>query len=292
MIYSMTGYAVAATQLAAGGLQLELRAVNHRYLDLSIRLPDELRALETALREQLNAGLKRGKIECRVALTRIAPDAESLAVNVPLVHQLGALGHLVRQHVPDCTPLGVADILRWPGVVVEPAVSFDDLAAAITQLAQSALTEFNASRRREGDKLKAVLEACCARMEELVAAVAPRLPEIQAAYQEKLAQKLREAGLSLDDERLRQEFALFATKIDVAEELSRLQTHVSEVRRVLATGSERGGSAGKRLDFLMQELNREANTLGAKSVDAGLSQTALELKVLIEQMREQVQNIE
>src|SRR5437868_4779349 len=292
MIYSMTGYAVASAQLPAGGLQLELRAVNHRYLDLSIRLPDELRGLETALREQLIAGLKRGKVECRVSLTRTAPDAESLAINEALVHQLGALGHLVRQHVADCAPLTVADILRWPGVVVEPAVSLEELSSTITQLAQTVLHEFNASRRREGDKIKSMLNEWCARMEELVATVAPRLPEIQTAYQERLAQKLREAGLSTDDERLRQEFTLFATKVDVAEELSRLSTHVTEVRRVVSTGSERGGSAGKRLDFLMQELNREANTLGSKSVDAGLSQTAMELKVLIEQMREQVQNVE
>jgi uncharacterized protein (TIGR00255 family) len=292
MIYSMTGYAVATAQTPAGGLQLELRAVNHRYLDLAIRLPDELRALETGLREQLNAGLKRGKIECRVALTRVAPDAKSLAINEPLVLQLGALGDLVRARVPDCAPLTVADILRWPGVVVEPAVSFDELSAAVSALARTALVEFSASRSREGAKLKTMLEECCARMESLVTTVAPRLPAIQAVYQDKLAQKLREAGLAPDDERLRQEFALFAAKIDVAEELSRLQTHVAEVRRVLAVGSDAGGSAGKRLDFLMQELNREANTLGSKSVDTGLSQTALELKVSIEQMREQVQNIE
>jgi uncharacterized protein (TIGR00255 family) len=288
----MTGYAVATIQLAAGGLQLELRAVNHRYLDLTIRLPDELRALESGLREQLHAGVKRGKVECRVGLTRLAPDAKSLTICEPLVHQLGALANLVRQQVPDCAPLAVADVLHWPGVVVEPAVGFDELAAAIGALAKTALAEFNACRAREGAKLKAMLDGCCARMASLVAETAPRLPTLQAAYQDKLSQKLREAGLAPDDERLRQEFVLFAAKIDVAEELSRLQTHIAEVQRVLSAGSEAGGSAGKRLDFLMQELNREANTLGSKSVDAALSQTALELKVLIEQMREQVQNVE
>jgi uncharacterized protein (TIGR00255 family) len=288
----MTGYAVASAQLPVGGLQIELRAVNHRYLDLSIRLPDELRSLETALREQLIAGLKRGKVECRVTLTRAAQDAESLTINETLVDQLGTLGKLVRQHVAECAPLTVADILRWPGVVSEPAVSLEELSGTASQLAITALQEFNASRRREGDKIRSMLNEWCARMEERVATVAPRIPEIQAAFQEKLGQKLREAGLSTDDERLRQEFTLFATKVDVAEELSRLSTHVAEVRRVIATGSERGGSAGKRLDFLMQELNREANTLGSKSVDATLSQTAMELKVLIEQMREQVQNVE
>jgi uncharacterized protein (TIGR00255 family) len=288
----MTGYGVGSRQLAAGGLQIELRAVNHRYLDLSIRLPDELRGLETALREQLVGGLKRGKIECRVALTRLAAGAETLAINEPLVRQLGALGHTIRHHMADCAPLTVADILRWPGVVVEPTVSMEELGEAIAKLAEAVLADFNASRRREGDKISAMLEDCCNQIDALVATVAPRMPEIQAAYQEKLAQKLREAGLTLDDERLRQEFTLFATRVDVAEELSRLQTHVQEVRRVIRTGSERGGSAGKRLDFLMQELNREANTLGSKSVDASLSQTAMELKVLIEQMREQVQNVE
>jgi uncharacterized protein (TIGR00255 family) len=190
--------------------------------------------------------------------------------------------------VPDAAPLSVAEILRWPGVLVEPAVPPDVLAERVTSLVAQALRELAASRAREGAKLAAMLEERCAGIEAQVARVVPRVPAIHAAYVEKLSSRLREAGLDPDQDRLKQELALFATKVDVAEEVSRLSTHVAEVRRVLAAG----GNAGKRLDFLMQELHREANTLGSKSVDAELSHASLELKVLIEQMREQVQNLE
>ncbi|MBI3149451.1 MAG: YicC family protein [Betaproteobacteria bacterium] len=288
MILSMTGYAVASRDLPTGSVQLELRAVNHRYLDLSIRLPDELRALEPALREKLGGRLARGKVECRLVFNRAAPDARSLALNAPLVAQLHALSQEIARTAPGAAPLGAAEILRWPGVVVEPATNFEDLAKSVDQLADAALADLTATRGREGAKLVTMIEERLAGMSALVARVAPRLPAIQAAYQEKLAARLREAALEADEERLRQELALFAAKTDVAEEVSRLSAHVSEVRRVLKAG----GNAGKRLDFLMQELNREANTLGSKSVDAELSQIALELKVLIEQMREQVQNLE
>ena len=186
-------------------------------------------------------------------------------------------------------PLSVAEILRWPGVLAEPTVPPEELARAGAQRSSARRSrELGASRAREGAKLAQALEERCAAIEAQVARVAPRIPAIHAAYVEKLGARLREAGLDPDQDRLKQELALFATKVDVAEELSRLATHVAEVRRVLGAG----GSAGKRLDFLMQELHREANTLGSKSVDAELSQASLELKVLIEQMREQVQNLE
>jgi uncharacterized protein (TIGR00255 family) len=190
--------------------------------------------------------------------------------------------------VPDAQPLSVVEILRWPGVLVEPAVAPDVLAETVQRLVAEALAELAASRAREGAKLAQMLEDRCAGIEAQVARVAPRVPAIHAAYVEKLSARLREAGLDPDQDRLKQELALFAAKVDVAEEVSRLTTHVAEVRRVLVAG----GSAGKRLDFLMQELHREANTLGSKSVDAELSHASLELKVLIEQMREQVQNLE
>jgi len=288
MILSMTGFAAVTSDLPGVSLSVELRSVNHRYLDLQVRLPDELRGFESALRERIAAELKRGKVECRVSLSRSAPGAATLAVDGSRVEQLAAASAAVQRHAPDVAPLTVAEILRWPGVLAEPTVAPEELAARVHELVGTALGDLNASRAREGAKLAAMLDERCAAIEVQVERVAPRIPAVHAAFLDKLGARLREAGLDPDQERLKQELALFAAKIDVAEELSRLATHVAEVRRVLKAG----GSAGKRLDFLMQELHREANTLGSKSVDAELSQASLELKVLIEQMREQVQNLE
>jgi uncharacterized protein (TIGR00255 family) len=288
MILSMTGFAAVAGDLPGVSVAVELRSVNHRYLDLTVRLPDEVRMLESALRERLAAELKRGKVECRVAMNRDAAAALDIAVDGKRVARLAAAAADVRHKVPDATPLSVAEILRWPGVLAEPDLPPETLAAKVHELVDEALSDLAAARAREGDKLARLLLARCDDIEAQVARVLPRVPTIHAAYVEKLAARLREAGQDPNEDRLKQELALFATKIDVAEEIARLSTHVVEVRRVLKAG----GSAGKRLDFLAQELHREANTLGSKSVDAELSQVALELKVLIEQMREQVQNLE
>jgi uncharacterized protein (TIGR00255 family) len=288
MILSMTGFAAVAAELPGASLTVDLRSVNHRYLDLSIRLPDELRGQESALRERIAAELRRGKVECRISLARTTPGAATIAVAPERVDQIARAAADVLRHAPDAAPMSVAEILRWPGVLAEPTVAPETLAALVQEQLARALAELAASRAREGAKLAAALEERCAAIEAQVARVTPRIPALHAAYLEKLGARLREAGLDPDQERLKQELALFATKIDVAEEVQRLATHVAEVRRVLAAG----GSAGKRLDFLMQELHREANTLGSKSVDAELSQASLELKVLIEQMREQVQNVE
>ena len=288
MILSMTGFAAVAAELPGCSLSVELRSVNHRYLDLQFRLPDELRAIETAVREVLSKQIKRGKVDCRIALNRTTPGTATLAVNTERVMQLRDAANEILRHAPGSTPLSTVEILRWPGVLAEPSVDSETLAAEALRLTGQALSELAASREREGAKLREVLERNCQQIETQLIRVGPRVPAIHEAYVEKLSARLREAGLDPDTERLKQELALFATKVDVAEEISRLSTHVSEVRRVLGAG----GSSGKRLDFLMQELNREANTLGSKSVDSELSQVALELKVLIEQMREQVQNIE
>ena len=288
MILSMTGFAAVAADLPGVSLSVDLRSVNHRYLDLSIRLPDELRGLESALRERLAAELKRGKVECRISINRTSPSTLALAVSAERMRQLAQAAADVERHVPGAAPLSVAEILRWPGVVADPALAPEALAALAHDLVDKALAELAASRAREGGKLASALEERCAAIEAQVARVVPRIPALQRAYLDKLGARLKDAGLDPDHERLKQELALFSTKIDVAEELQRLAAHVSEVRRVLAAG----GSAGKRLDFLMQELHREANTLGSKSVDAELSQASLELKVLIEQMREQVPNVE
>jgi uncharacterized protein (TIGR00255 family) len=288
MILSMTGFAAVAAELPGVSLAVELRSVNHRYLDLALRLPDELRTAEPALREALSGALKRGKVECRVALNRTAQGSAALAVDASRIAQLAAAASEVTRTVPNAVPLSVNEILRWPGVLAEPTVPPAELSRQALALVAQALVDLAAAREREGEKTAAVLEACCAGIEAQVARVRPRVPVIHAAYNEKLAARLREAGLDPNEDRLKQELALFATKVDVAEELARLTAHVGEVRRVLKAG----GSAGKRLDFLAQELHREANTLGSKSVDAEVSQAALELKVLIEQMREQVQNVE
>jgi uncharacterized protein (TIGR00255 family) len=288
MILSMTGFAAVAAELPGASLAVELRSVNHRYLDLTLKMPDELRIAEAGLRETLSGTLKRGKVECRIALNRTAQGATTLAVDADRVAQLAAAASEVTRVVPDAVPLTVNEILRWPGVLAEPSVAPAELAEKAMVLVSQAMTELAAARAREGAKTAAVLEACCAGIEAQVARVQPRVPAVHAAYNEKLATRLRDAGLDPNEDRLKQELALFATKVDVAEELARLTSHVAEVRRILKDG----GSAGKRLDFLAQELHREANTLGSKSVDAEVSQAALELKVLIEQMREQVQNVE
>jgi len=288
MILSMTGFAAVGADLPGCSLAVELRSVNHRYLDVQLRLPDELRSLEPAVRDALTAELKRGKVDCRVALNRAQPGATALAVSAERVAQLNDAAAEVLRRAPGSTPLSIAEILRWPGVLAEPSLDPQTLAGRVLELVHQALADLAASRAREGGKLQVMLEERCHAIDAQLERVAPRVPAIHDAYVGKLGARLREAGIDPDSERLRQELALFATKVDVAEELTRLTTHVAEVRRVILAG----GSSGKRLDFLMQELNREANTLGSKSVDAELSQSALELKVLIEQMREQIQNIE
>jgi uncharacterized protein (TIGR00255 family) len=288
MILSMTGFAAASAEMPGISLAVELRSVNHRYLDVTIKVPDELRTLETALRERLAAAQKRGKVECRVALLRTVGAAGGIAINVERVRQLAEAAADIARAMPGTPPLTTADVMRWPGVIVDAIISPESLAEQVDGLVQHALSELTSARAREGAKLRTILEARCTDIEGQLARVTPRIPALHAAYMEKLGGRLREAGLEPNDDRLKQELALFATRIDVAEEVARLTTHVSEIRRILV----HGGPVGKRLDFLAQELHREANTLGSKSVDTELSQVALELKVLIEQMREQVQNLE
>lgn len=288
MIYSMTGFAALEREVAAGTLLLDLRAVNHRYLEVHMRMDDALRSLEPAVREAIAARLGRGKVECRIALAPPPSAVAQAEVNAPLLEQLAQLSAAVQQRFPQSRPLSVADILRWPGVLATEQVSGEALAADLMAALQQSLQDLADSRAREGEKLKALILERVALMEAQVAKVRPLLPALMQAYQERLAVRLREAMQSVDEDRIRQELALFAQKIDVDEELGRLTTHLQEVKRILAAG----GAVGKRLDFLMQELNREANTLGSKSVSTETSQVSMELKVLIEQMREQIQNLE
>jgi uncharacterized protein (TIGR00255 family) len=251
-------------------------------------LPEDLRALEPGLRELIVARLQRGKVECRIGLNTLTAATKSFELNVEVLKQLRALSEKLRLAWPSVNGLTAADILRWPGMLGAETVSLEEMRAAAQDALRQVLEEFSASRAREGEKLKTVLLERVAAMEERVASVAPRMPQVIAAFQEKLTLRLREAMAVADDERIRQEIALFANRIDIDEELSRLATHFSEIKRIL----ERGGAVGKRLDFMMQELNREANTLGSKSVDVEVTRVSLDLKLLIEQMREQIQNIE
>jgi uncharacterized protein (TIGR00255 family) len=288
MIYSMTGFASATRTLSRCVLGLELRAVNSRYLDITCRLPEELRSIETQLRELMMSKVQRGKLELRVTITDLPATNRTLELNVELVQRLAAAAKQVQHLLPDAGSLRMGDILRWPGVIGDPDMSLDELSSACVALVQHALSDFNASRAREGEKLARVILERAARMADLIEQIAPKVPILVANYREKLSARLTEAGLNPDDDRMRQEIVLFAAKIDVDEEMARLRAHIKEAQHVLA----KGGAVGRRLDFLMQEFNREANTLGSKSADLESTQVAVELKVLIEQMREQVQNIE
>ena len=288
MIFSMTGYAVAATELPAGALNLELRAVNHRYLDIQFRMPDELRALEAGFREKLSARIGRGKVEVRLGVSKNAASQTQLQLDAGLLSRLAELDKQVRAILPDGESLGVGDVLRWPGMLGGDTLHLESLQEAFMQLLDRVLEDFQATRAREGNKLRALLIERIVAAEALVKKITPRIPLLVNAYREKLNNRLREAMVNMEDERLKQELVLFASKIDIDEELSRLSAHFEEIRRIL----DKGGAVGKRLDFLMQELNREANTLGSKAVDLEVSQTSMDLKVFIEQMREQIQNIE
>lgn len=288
MIYSMTGFSALTLELDSGSLTLEIRSVNHRYLDLQLRVPDELRTLEPSLREAITAQITRGKVECRAGFTVRASADTPARLNLPLLRQLAQWNGEVREILPAARDLGVSDILRWNGILESSAIPADKLQDSVLKLLQQALSEFTAARAREGEKLKAFLLQRLVQINALRTDIAPRIPAAIKAYETKLGARLLEALGNHDDERVRQEIALFASKIDVDEELSRLHTHLLEMERVL----EKGGSVGKRLDFLMQELHREANTLGSKSVDAEVSRASMEMKILIEQMREQIQNLE
>lgn len=288
MIHSMTGYAVQVRDLGRVALHLELRSVNSRYLDLAFRINDDLRQAEPVLREAITARLRRGKVECRFNLQAKDSAPRDLAINDMLLGQLKSAQLAVLAELPQAAPLSVSEVLRWPGMLTDDSPAFEALQPEIAGLVGQVLDELIASRRREGDKLAEMIRGRIERMRELVATVQPRVPALVAEYQEKLATRLRDAAATLDDDRIRLEVGLFAQRVDVAEELSRLSTHLDEVERILKAG----GAAGKRLDFLMQELNREANTLGSKAMAADMTAIAVELKLAIEQMREQVQNIE
>ena len=284
----MTGFAAGTADLARGRLAVELRSVNSRYLDIQCRIAEELRAAEPALRELIASRIARGKIECKVVFAAQAASAHPVSLDSAALENLRRLAEEARRAFPQAGPLQVGEVLRWPGIIAEAPLDDDALRASLLQLARRVVAELCDARTREGAKLVAIVAARVDEMRRRLAELAPLVPEALAAYQAKLAERLREALGSADAERIRAEVAVFAMRSDVDEELTRLHTHLDEVQRTLG----QAGAVGKRLDFLAQELNREANTLASKAAGVKIADCALELKLLIEQVREQVQNIE
>lgn len=288
-VHSMTGFAHASAEYAGKNIDIEIRSVNHRFLDVQFKLPDDLRCLESNMREKIVSKIARGKLECRIQLGSTHQQQSSLHINQPLVQQLADINQKLRKKHSDLGKLTVADILRFPGVLTAAETDKEELARVVEQLLEQVLDDFVAARRREGEKLKAHIIERLDLMEAIVGALEELFPSLLQNHIARSRSRLAEAVANIDEDRLKQEFALFMQKADVDEEFNRLRTHIAEVRRIV---TEQSGSIGKRLDFLMQELNREANTLGSKSIAGECTQVSVELKVLIEQMREQVQNIE
>ena len=288
MMRSMTAFARVSGEKAGAELTWELRSVNHRYLEIFIRLPDELRALEPLIRERVNARLGRGKLEC-VLRWRLAPQQETALELDP--DRLKAVMDACREietRSSEATSPGVMELLRWPGVVRDPEPETAPLQEFALELLGQALDELIATREREGEKIRGLLTTRLDGIDQQVKKVRERLPKVQIRIREKLQARLAELETRVDNDRVEQELVFLLQKMDVDEELDRLDGHVVETRRVLDSDEP----VGRRLDFLMQEFNREANTLGSKSADSETTAASVELKVLIEQMREQVQNVE
>lgn len=289
MLHSMTGFARQAAESAVGTLTCEIRAVNHRYLDVQFRLPDELRSRETDLRQQLAQRLSRGKIECSLHIKRRDGTSNELRINHALVQQLGERAAEIASALKNAaSPVNPLDVLRWPGVIEEQEIDAEPLFEVATALLAETVASLGDMRRNEGARIAVLLESRCGDVMSIATGVRARMPEVLAAAHRKQRERIEKLDVVADPARLETELALVAQKMDVDEELDRLESHVSEIRQILRSQEP----VGRRLDFLMQELNREANTLGSKSADTETTRAAVELKVLIEQMREQIQNIE
>lgn len=288
MIYSMTAFSRQTNQLDWGTLAWEIRSVNHRYLEPSFKLPDNMRGLEGALREVLRGQLSRGKIECVLRVKLNASPKRQLNVDLDLLKQLISASETIQGQLNHPSGIHPLQLLQWPGVLAEPEVDTEQVNNLVLKLFQKAMDQLIDTRQREGTQLKAFIEQRLDAVADITGAIRRQLPAILDTQRNKLRERLQELKAELDVDRLEQEIALLAQKADVDEELDRLDAHVKEVKRVL----EKGGACGRRLDFLMQEFNREANTLSSKSIVGDTTLAAVELKVLIEQMREQIQNIE
>jgi len=288
MIRSMTGFARRERQGPWGTLVCELRTVNHRYLEISLRLPEELKALDNEVRQSIAAALRRGKVDANVYLKSAAGTQRSLDIDTQLLDQLVARVDQVRGQLKYPAPVSPIELLRWPGVVREAEVDAKPVLTAALELLREALNELNETRLREGQRIREMLLTRCLAMRAQVEAVRLRLPEVSKRMRDRIVERIAQLGTTIDPERLEQELVLYANKMDVDEELDRLGAHLEEVTSVLGSPEP----AGRRLDFLMQELNREANTLSSKSQDSETTRAAVDMKVMIEQMREQVQNVE
>lgn len=289
MIKSMTGFAHVSGEFGNKRIDLEIRSVNHRFLDVQFKMPEDLRYLESTMREIIAQHVTRGKLECRIQINNLVDNSGSLHINHELVNELAVLNSQWRKQHEDLGKLTVAEILNFPNVIISVERDHEALATGVQTLLNNALLDFVETRKREGLKLQAHLLERLELMDDIITALESLFPGLLKTHMQRVRARLVEAVASVDEDRLKQEFALFMQKADVDEEFSRLRTHIAEVRRII---TEHKGSVGKRLDFLMQELNREANTLGSKSIASECTQVSVELKVLIEQMREQVQNIE
>lgn len=288
MINSMTAFSRREHSSTWGSATWELRSVNHRYLEPSFKLPESVRRVEPALRELLKDTLKRGKVDCFLRINATADAETGFAVNLVQLDALLAAQRTILSREANWAPLDTLEVLRWPGLLEDPTANNDNAAADIVALFKEALVELDAARAREGSELKQFIEQRISQVDVIVGELRELMPRILAEQKRKMNQKIADVVADPDLDRLEQELVYAAQKADVDEELDRLVTHVNEVRRVL----KKGGACGRRLDFLMQELNREANTLSSKSITSDTTHAAVELKVLIEQMREQVQNIE
>jgi uncharacterized protein (TIGR00255 family) len=284
----MTGFARESVETDIGTVTWEIRAVNHRYLDVQFKLPDDLRPKEQAFRQQASAALGRGKVECAFYFRRTFNEDAEMRVDTELVELIGNRISDMTVKLPNVAAVNPIEILRWPGVVQQPEIDVEPLFAEATRLLDVTLASMDDMRASEGARIAGMLESRCADIEEIAAAVRARMPEVLEAVRVKQRERIEALDVEADPARLEVELALVATRIDVDEELDRLESHLVEIREAMQSGKP----VGRRLDFLMQELNREANTLGSKSADTETSKAAVDLKVLIEQMREQIQNVE
>lgn len=285
---SMTGFATAEAVVEPFQLNWELRSVNHRFLDASFRLPEELRRLEPLLRERLGRTINRGKVDCTLRVTLVKLEVLSTQVDQQLLESLHEIQSKLQSEFYDARPLSIAELLRWPGLLREPEQDFDVLEAPATASFDVALRLLHEARQREGERISEVLERRCLAIVALMAELKPLLPEAERQYRNKLLERLNRLEAAVQPERIEQELALIVQRLDVREEVDRLEGHMAEIGDILKLDEP----MGRRLDFLLQELNREANTLTSKATDERLTRLAVDLKVLIEQMREQVQNIE
>ena len=289
MIRSMTGFARRERQGPWGTLTCELRSVNHRYLELSLRLPEDLRGLENDARQLISGALRRGKVDAGVYLRGAPAGSGALELNRALIEQLIAgAGEVKAIAGGGAGTLDPLDVLRWPGVIRDVERDVTPIATAAVELLRDTVADLNEARAREGGRIRDMLAQRCEALRESVATVRARLPEVAARIRARVLERVAQLGTTVDSERLEQEIALLAYKMDVEEELDRLGSHLTETLQVLDSKEP----AGRRLDFLMQEFNREANTLSSKSQDTETTRAAVDMKVLIEQMREQVQNVE